>query len=569
MSAVAAAAPAAGSGERRLPAWWPLAALIVLAAALRLATLTEQGFWYDEAFTPVHVLHAGLGATLKSVVHSENTPPLWYLLAWVDARLLGDGALALRLPSALAGIATVPVVWGIGRELAGRRAALIGAALVAVNPLFVWYSQEARAYGLFVFFAALATLCFARLLHGPSGRRALAFALSGALALLTHYFAAFLLVPMALWLLRERAARKAALPAIGVLALVGLALLPLISAQGGHGTQWIGRWALSSRLQAIPQYYLTGYSGGPLGRGVELLVALPLLAGALLGAWRLLATTVRTASSQTAPLSSSSSSSPSAPARGDVSPSERSREGASICLWITAFAVLAPIVLAAFGADYLAPRNLVGAMIPLSVLIAILLAAIDGLLGWLLAGTAVAAFLAITIDVDFSPRLQRGNWRDVAKLLRAPAQAQGVRVPPGASGGSDTVAGARRVLTTVELGAAPLEYYLHEMHLHNLSRHDAVTVSEIDETGYSPLRPRAANPPAPGFRLLERRNVDGLIVYRFVSSIPRTVSEADLRRHVITLADPEVLVPSGASVSRLTAGTGSLRLQMSSSDQNI
>jgi mannosyltransferase len=519
MSAAAAETPAAAGGERCPPAWWPLAALLVLAAALRLATLTEQGFWYDEAFTPVHVLHAGLGATLESLVHSENTPPLWYLLAWADARVLGDGALALRLPSALAGIATVPVVWAIGNELSGRRAALIGAALVAVNPLFVWYSQEARAYGLFVLFAALAMLCFARLLHEPSGRRAAAFALSGALALLTHYFAVFLLVPMALWLLRERAVRRAALPALGVLALVGLALLPLISAQGGHGTQWIGRWALSSRLQAIPQYYLTGYSGGSLGHGVELLVALPLLAGALLGAWRLLA------------------------ARASA------REAALICLWIAAFAVLAPIVLAAVGADYLAPRNLVGAMIPLSVLIAILLAAIDGWLGWMLAGVGVAAFLAITIDVDLSPRLQRGNWRDVAKLLRAPAQPH--------------------VLTTVELGAAPLEYYLHGMRLHNLSRHHAVTVSEIDETGYAPLRAGAANPPAPGFRLLERRNVDGLIVYRFVSSIPRTVSEADLRRQVITNAHPEVLVPRGANVSRLTAGTGSLRLQMSSSDQNI
>jgi 4-amino-4-deoxy-L-arabinose transferase-like glycosyltransferase len=565
MSAVAAEPAAATDAERRLPKWWPLGALILLAAALRLATLTEQGFWYDEAFTPVHVLHAGLGATLKSLVHSENTPPLWYLLAWADARVLGDGALALRLPSALAGIATVPVVWAIGSELSGRRAALIGAALVAVNPLFVWYSQEARAYGLFVFFAALAMLCFARLLRGPSGRRAAAFALSGALALLTHYFAAFLLVPMALWLWRERAARRAALPAIGALALVGLALLPLISAQGGHGTQWIGRWALSSRLQAIPQYYLTGYSGGPLGHGVELLVALPLLAGALLGGWRLLGAPARGAS-QSAP-----SSSPSAPAPahgGDSSPS-RSREGAAICLWIAAVAVLAPIALAVLGADYLAPRNLVAAMIPLSVLIAILLAAIDGLLGWLLAGAGAAAFLAVTIDVDLSPRLQRGNWRDVAKLLRAPAQAPGAGALKGSPPGSTTAAGLGRVLTTVELGAAPLEYYLHEMHLHNLSRHDAVTVGEIDETGYSPLRPGAANPPAPGFRLLERRNVHGLVVYRFVSSIPRTLSEADLRRQVITNAHPEVLVPSDASVSRLTAGTGSLRLQMSSSDQNI
>ena len=231
--------------------------------------------------------------------------------------------------------------------------------------------------------------------------------------------------------------------------------------------------------------------------------------------------------------------------------------------------MLAPILLAAFGADYLAPRNLVGAMIPLSVLIAILLAAIDGPLGWLLAAAGAAAFLTITIDVDLSPRLQRGNWRDVAGLLRAPAQAQGANVLQGSSSRSAGATGAGRVLTTVELGAAPLEYYLSGMRLRNLSRHGAVTVSEIDETGYSPLREGAASPPAPGFRLHERRNVDGLIVYRFVSSIPRTVSEADLRRHVITPAHPEVLVPRGAHVSRLTAGTGSLRLQMSSSDQNI
>jgi mannosyltransferase len=526
-----AAPPAALAGERRGASWWPLAALIVLAAALRLSTLTLQSFWYDEAFTPVHVLHAGLGATLHSVVHSENTPPLWYLLAWVDARIFGDGALALRLPSALAGIATVPVVWALGNELAGRRVALIGAAIVAVNPLFVWYSQEARAYGLFVLMSALAMLCFVRALHAPTRGRLAAFACSGALALLTHYFAAFLLVPMALWLLREKATRRAALPALGALALVGLALLPLISAQGGHGTQWIGRWALASRLQAIPQYFLTGYSGGPLGHGVELLVALPVVVGAAYGLWRLL-----------------------------LRPAAAQHEAAWIAFSIAAFAVLAPVVLAAFGADYLAPRNLVGAMIPLSVLIAILLAAIDGPLGALLAAATVAAFLAISVDVDLSPRLQRGNWRDVAKLLRESPPRQGSR---------DGAPAPQRVLTTVELGAAPLEYYLSPMHLRNLSRHDSVRVSEIDETGYAPLRQGAANPPAPGFRLLERRNVDGLIVYRFVSSIPRTVSEAQLRRHVITLAHPEVLVPRGAEVSRLAAGISSLHSQMSSSDQNI
>jgi mannosyltransferase len=562
VSATAAAArPAAIAEQRRLPPWWPLAALILLAAVLRLATLTEQGFWYDEAFTPVHVLHAGLSATLKAVVHSENTPPLWYLLAWVDGRLFGDGALALRLPSALAGIATVPVVWAIGQELSGRRAGLIGAAIVAVNPLFVWYSQEARAYGLFVFFAALAMLCFVRLLRVPSARRAAWFALSGALALLTHYFAVYLLIPMVLLLLRERSARRAALPAAAALAVVGLALLPLISAQGGHGTQWIGRWALSSRLQAIPQYFLTGYSGSPLGHGVELLVALPILAGIALGGWRLLGS-ASGAPPDRAPVPRPT---PSALAAQSCVPS--ARDGAWIMLAIAAFGVLAPIVLAVFGADYLAPRNLVAAMIPVSVLLAILLAAIDGPdvpdarsrrapgasqdgspsapaspresalpLGALLSALVLAGFLVVSLDVDASPRLQRGNWRDVAKLLDR--------------------GGRPRAITTVELGAAPLEYYLPHLHLSNLARHATVSVSEIDETGYAPLRRSAGRPPAVGFHLLERREIDGLIAYRFVSSVPRPVPEAVLRRNVITLAHPEVLVPAGAGHSRTPPKTG-------------
>ena len=148
MTSAVLARPAAVSARSasRLPRWWPLAALLVLAAALRLSTLDLQSFWYDEAYVPVHTLHPSLVATLRSVEHRENTPPLWYVLIWAWSRTFGTGMLALRLPSALAGIATVPVAWGIGQQLAGRRVAIATAALVATNPLFVWYSQEARAY---------------------------------------------------------------------------------------------------------------------------------------------------------------------------------------------------------------------------------------------------------------------------------------------------------------------------------------------------------------------------------------------------------------------------------------
>ena len=517
LKAAAARERPPGARERSgAPAWWPLAALVLLAALLRLPTLARQSFWYDEAFTAVHVFHPSLAATLKAMVKSENSPPLWYLIAWADVRVLGDGAFALRLPSALAGIATVPVAWEIGRQLAGRRAALIAAALVAVNPLFVWYSQEARVYALFVFTLALATLCFLRALAQPTRGRMAAFAVSGALALLTHYFSVFMLVPMALWLLRERTRRRAAAGAVAALATVGLALIPLIASQGGHGTQWIGHWALSSRLEAIPQYYLTGASGAPLGHGVELLIALPVLAGAALGAYAL---------------------------RGDSR--ARDRAGAALMLALLACGVLVPLALALAGADYLAPRNLVGAMIPLTALLAVLFAAASAvrvparagapegarrplsdsaLVAIALTWVTVVGFVAVCVDVNLSPRLQRGNWRGVARKL-------GALTPQTA-------------ISTVELASAPLQYYIRG--LHSLPRGRAVAVSEIDEIGYAPLRASAGEPPAPGFRLVGRTNVDGLITYRFRASAPRVVSELALRRAALTQARPEVLVARGA-----------------------
>ncbi len=491
--------------------WAPLAALLVLAAALRLSTLDLQSLWYDEAFTPVHVLHSSLWATLHSVAHTENSPPLWYLLEWLDTRLLGTGPVALRLPSALAGIATVAVAWAIGRELAGRRAALLCSAIVAVNPLFVWYSQEARVYGCFVLTASVVILCFLRAASlqpsdPASPRRLAAFALSGAVALLTHYFAVFLLIPMVLWLARDRARLRAARGAIVALTVVGLALVPLISAQGGHGTQWIGRWPISERLQAIPQYYLTGYSGAPLGHGVELLIALLVLAAAGFGLWRMTAPQPRDAD-----------------VRGAAS--RREPRGALIMAALAAAGVLVPIVLALLGADYLAPRNLVAAMIPVTALIAVLAGTpAAGRIGAVLAALLLLAFLAISLDVDLSPRLQRGNWRDLARALGR--------------------GNAARAITTVELGGAPLLYYLPG--LHNLHPTASVRVSEIDETGYAPLRASAGRPPAPGFKLFARLDVDGLIVYRFRSATARVVSETTLRRHVITLARPEVLVPGNA-----------------------
>ena len=131
---------------------------------MRFATLDAKGYWQDEATTAI-LMDDGLWELLTSrIEESEATPPLFYALEWFAAQAFGTGEIGLRLLPALFGTAAIPFAYLAGRELASERTGVAAAALVAVNPLLVWYSQEARAYSLLVLLSAAALWCFARAL---------------------------------------------------------------------------------------------------------------------------------------------------------------------------------------------------------------------------------------------------------------------------------------------------------------------------------------------------------------------------------------------------------------------
>ena len=132
----------------------------MLAAVLRFYRLGHQGFWFDEGNTAL-LVHFSPGKMFGLIPQTESTPPLYYCVAWVWARIFGYGEAGLRSLSALAGVLTVPVAYGAARKLISRRAGLIAAALTACNPLLIWYSQEARSYSLLVLLTAVALLAFA------------------------------------------------------------------------------------------------------------------------------------------------------------------------------------------------------------------------------------------------------------------------------------------------------------------------------------------------------------------------------------------------------------------------
>lgn len=196
-------------------ALWVVGALTLAGLALRLVPLSDA-LYGDELSTYYTVAGHGLGRTLANVRSDvELTPPLYYMLTWLFARL-GDTPEALRAVSLLAGVATIPLTYQLGIRTVGVRAALLAAALTAFSPLLIFYSTEARAYALMMVLALLTTLALLRALDGHRSGW-VAYSACSALALYTHYTVAFVLAAVFLWaFVLKPNARRALIIANGV-----------------------------------------------------------------------------------------------------------------------------------------------------------------------------------------------------------------------------------------------------------------------------------------------------------------------------------------------------------------
>ncbi|MEA2613752.1 MAG: mannosyltransferase, partial [Chloroflexota bacterium] len=243
-----------------------------------------QSYWFDEGLT-ANLVGMPFGDMLSALPDIELTPPLYYVVAWPWLHVVGSHEAALRSLSAIFGIAVVPLAYLAGRELVSRAAGLAGAALVAFNPLLIWYSQEARPYSLLVLLSVLSLLFFARALQRRTARDLWLWALMASLALLTHYFAAFLVVPQGLWLAWRWRPDARALLAGAAVAAVGAALIPLAAHERSKiGTGYIESLSRTRRAIGVPEDFLTGLVVKFDDTWEQLLEAFVLVVAAV-GAW--------------------------------------------------------------------------------------------------------------------------------------------------------------------------------------------------------------------------------------------------------------------------------------------
>ena len=178
--------------------------VLLLAFLLRIAGLDAQSLWWDEAFSTTVSsmdLHSLLVAALGDRVH----PPLYYLVLrfWLT---LGQSEFAVRALSAFLGVLAVASMFPMADVVGKRRLGVISAFALAISPLHIWYSQEARMYSLIVLLVLLGNYFFARLLRRGNLANWLGYSISMLLAMHTHYLTLFIILAQMTYLtvMRQR-----------------------------------------------------------------------------------------------------------------------------------------------------------------------------------------------------------------------------------------------------------------------------------------------------------------------------------------------------------------------------
>jgi len=161
-----------------------IGAIIVLALLLRLPELNRTGLWLDEGISLKKA-----GSSLHYMLSVDPNPPTYYLLLKIWTPIAGSSEAGMRFPSFLAGVLSVLLVCLLGRRLFGLAGAVFAGGLMALSPLGIHFSSEARMYQLEILLSLISMWYFLNLLEGKGRGSSFAYLLSTSALILLHNFA--------------------------------------------------------------------------------------------------------------------------------------------------------------------------------------------------------------------------------------------------------------------------------------------------------------------------------------------------------------------------------------------
>jgi uncharacterized membrane protein len=198
-----------------------LALIFGLGASLRFYGLDFQSLWQDEGLQ----FYVVTQNSFSELFHQTRSfhPPLSFLINHVFL-LMGESDFFLRLPSALFGIASLLLLYILGRDLTSSREAVIAVFVLAISPFHIWYSQDARMYSQLLFFSLLSSVLLMQALRRGRTRWWIYYVMVSAAGMYTHVFMGLALAAQFLWVVAYQ--RQHLLPIIASGFAVALLFLP-------------------------------------------------------------------------------------------------------------------------------------------------------------------------------------------------------------------------------------------------------------------------------------------------------------------------------------------------------
>lgn len=215
--------------------------VLALGAWVRLDQFMDQ-ILIDDEWHAIHqlILH-GPRDILTSFGYTDHSIPLTFLY-WLEASWVGLSELGMRWPMMLCGLATLVLFPWYAWRTAGPRAALLFAAMLAISPMLVVYSQTARPYSITLLLVYVAHFAFHRYSGNTAHRLAFGvlYGITAVLATWMHLIVGpFVVAPFlyeGISILRaaapERASRFRRMLSLGLPTAVGMLLFilpPLLS----------------------------------------------------------------------------------------------------------------------------------------------------------------------------------------------------------------------------------------------------------------------------------------------------------------------------------------------------
>ena len=169
-----------------------LAGITGLGLWLRWTDL-DDSFWVDELHTSWAT--AGDFSDVAPRAQLGNNSPLFFWLLWALQTMLGNSEAVLRCISFVSGVLLIPGCFYVAVHwFHCRVAGLLAAMLAACDPHLLFFSVEARPYGLIQFLAVIHVFLLTLLMHRSNAGRRTGFVLIGILLFYLHYTASLLLV---------------------------------------------------------------------------------------------------------------------------------------------------------------------------------------------------------------------------------------------------------------------------------------------------------------------------------------------------------------------------------------